>query len=30
MGAVIIDNSLLLVAGTLAGLAWANIDDSPP
>jgi NhaA family Na+:H+ antiporter len=26
--AVIIDNSLLLVAGTLAGLAWANIDDS--
>ena len=26
--AVIIDNSLLLVAGTIAGLAWANIDDS--
>lgn len=26
--AVIIDHSLLLVAGTIAGLAWANIDDS--
>src|SRR6185369_11789549 len=26
--AVIIDNSLLLVAGTLTGLVWANIDNS--
>jgi len=25
---IIIDNSLLLVAGTIAGLAWANIDHA--